>query len=126
MSYVKCQFDLSSLDESVVDSSMTESDGEDYLIGLTKSIGGVLASQASQVFYVEVYVLPSQVLQVFYVEDVRHKDWVVVVKTKPREVFDVNINVSHDDDNEVDTYFENVPYNITIDDACDDANDNRT
>jgi len=75
---------------------------------------------------VEVYVLPPQVLQVFYVEDVRHKDWVVVVKTKPREVFDVNINASHDDDNEVDTYFENVPYNITIDDACDDANDNRT
>nr|POE61542.1 hypothetical protein CFP56_21505 [Quercus suber] len=55
---------------------------------------------------------------------VRHKDWAVVVKTKLREVFDVGINASHDDDDEVGTYHENVPYNITIDDACDDANDN--
>ena len=29
----------------------------------------------------------------------------------------------HDDD-EVGTYLENVPYNITTNDACDDANDN--
>ena len=56
-------------------------------------------------------------------EDVRHKNWVVVVKTKPREVFDVGINASHDDD-EVGTYLKNVPYDITTDDACDDANDN--
>ena len=67
----------------------------------------------------------------FYVEDVRHKNWAVVVKTKPREVFDVGLNASHDDDDdddddddEVGTYHENVPYNITTDDACDDANDN--
>ena len=60
----------------------------------------------------------------FYVEDVRHKDWAVVVKTKPREVFDVGINASHDDDDdEVGTNLVNVPYNITIDDTCDDAND---
>ena len=67
-------------------------------------------------------------LQVFYVEDVRHKDWAVVVKTKPREVFDVGINALHDDDDDDDdgvgTYLENVPYNITTNDACDDANDN--
>ena len=69
------------------------------------------------------YVLASLASQVLYVEDVRHKDWVVVVKTKPREVFDVGINVSHNDD-EVGTYLENVLYNITTDDACDDANDN--
>ena len=50
-----------------------------------------------------------------------------MVKTKPKEVFDVGINASHDDDDdndEVGTYLENVPYNITIDNACDDANDN--
>jgi len=62
---------------------------------------------------------------VLYVEDVRHKDWVVVVKTKPREVFDIGINTSHDDDDddddEVGTYLENVCYNITT----NDANDNR-
>ena len=55
----------------------------------------------------EPYVLASQASQVFYVEDVRHKDWAVVVKTKPREVFEVG------------TYLENVPYNIITDDAND-------
>ena len=50
----------------------------------------------------------------------------MVVKTKPREVFDVGINTLHHDDDEVVTYIENVPYNITTDDACDDANDNHT
>ena len=34
-----------------------------------------------------------------------------------------SINASHDDD-EVGTNLENVPYYITIDDACDDANNN--
>ena len=50
----------------------------------------------------------------------------MVVKTKPRKVFDVGINTSHDDDDddEVGTYLENVPYNITTNDACDDANSN--
>ena len=48
-----------------------------------------------------------------------------MVKKKPREVFDVGFNASPvDDDDEEDTYFENVPHNITTDDACDDANDN--
>ena len=49
-----------------------------------------------------------------------------MVKTKPWEVFEVGINASHDDDDgdEMGTYLENVPYNITTDDACDDANDN--
>ena len=74
------------------------------------------------------YVLASQASQVFYVENVRHKDWAVVVKTKPRKVFDAGINASHDDDDDDDdemgTYHENVHYNITTDDACDDANDN--
>ena len=78
----------------------------------------------------EPYVLTSQASQVFYVEDVRHKDWVVVLKSKPREVFDVGINASNDDDDDddddddVDTYMENVPYNVATDDACDDVNDN--
>ena len=71
----------------------------------------------------EPYVLAPQVSQVFYVKDVRHKDWTVEVKTKPKEVFDVGIYASHDnddDDDEVGTYLENVPYNI----ATNDANDN--
>ena len=73
----------------------------------------------------EPYVLAFQASQVFYVEDMRHKDWAVVVKTKPREAFEVGINASHDDDDDgMGTYLKNVPYNITTDDACDDANDN--
>ena len=42
------------------------------------------------------------------------------------EVFDVGINASHndDDDDEMGTYLKNVPYNITTNEACDDANDN--
>ena len=70
----------------------------------------------------EPYVLASQASQVFYVEDARHKDWVVVIKTKPREVCDVGIQALDDDDDEVDTYMENVPYNVTTNDACDDVN----
>ena len=29
----------------------------------------------------------------------------------------------NDNDDEMGTYLENVPYNITTDDACDDTND---
>ena len=39
----------------------------------------------------EPYVLASQATQVFYVEEKRHKDWYVVVKTKARDVFDAGI-----------------------------------
>ncbi|KAL0015233.1 hypothetical protein SO802_002302 [Lithocarpus litseifolius] len=46
-----------------------------------------------------------------------------VLATQASEVFDVGIEAV-DDDEEVDTYMENVPYNVTTDDACDDANDN--
>ena len=40
----------------------------------------------------EPYVLASQATQVFYVEDIRQKDWYVVVKTKVRDVFDAGIS----------------------------------
>ena len=40
----------------------------------------------------EPYVLASQATQVFYVEDKRQKDWYVVVKTKVRDVFDASIS----------------------------------
>nr|XP_023920907.1 nardilysin-like [Quercus suber] len=49
-------------------------------------------------------------LQVFYVEDVRHKDWAVVVKIKPREVFDVGINASHDNDDDDDDDDDEVDF----------------
>jgi hypothetical protein len=34
-------------------------------------------------------VLTSQVDQVFYVEDERNQDWACIVRTKPRNVYDV-------------------------------------
>ena len=72
----------------------------------------------------EPYVLASEASQVFYVEDKRHKDWVVVVKTKARDIFDAGISVLCDDeDDESNTYCENVPYNIIVDDTHGDAND---
>ena len=75
----------------------------------------------------EPYVLASQATQVFYVEDKRHKDW-CVVKTKVRDVFDAGIGPHCDED---DTYgfYENILYNVTSNDAdrenlrwdCDDV-----
>ena len=72
----------------------------------------------------EPFIIASQASQVFYVEDERHKDWVVVVKTKARDIYDAGIGVLYEEDDEEDNYYENVPYNITIDDAYDDVNDN--
>ena len=64
----------------------------------------------------EPYVLASQATQVFYVEDKRHKDWYVIVKTKARDVFNASIGPHCDED---DTYgfYENIPYSVTSNDA---------
>jgi hypothetical protein len=37
----------------------------------------------------DLYVLTSQVDQVYYVEDESNLDWACVIKTKPRNVYDV-------------------------------------
>ncbi|XP_050248759.1 uncharacterized protein LOC126696012 [Quercus robur] len=65
------------------------------------------------------YVLASQVTQVFYVEDKRHKDWYAIVKTKVRDVFDAGVGPQHEED---DTYSfsENVPYNINTNEVVSD------
>ena len=67
----------------------------------------------------EPYVLTSDASQVFYVEDKRDKDWFVVVKTKARDVFDAGSGPLCSDDDTY-TYCENVPYNITADNAVSD------
>ena len=67
----------------------------------------------------EPYVLASKVLQVFYVEDKRDKDWFVIVKTKARDMFDASNSPLYGVD-DTDTYCENVPYNITTDNAVFD------
>ena len=72
----------------------------------------------------EPFIIVSQAFQVFYVKDERHKNWVVIVKTKAMDIYDVGIGVLYEEDDEEDNYYENIPYNITIDDAYDDVNDN--
>ena len=53
----------------------------------------------------------------------RHKDWYVVVKTKTKNVFDVGTSPQCDND-DVDTFCENIPYNISTNNVRDDVNDN--
>ena len=65
------------------------------------------------------YVLTYEASQVFYVEDKRDKDWFVVVITKARDVFDTSSGPLCEDD-DGDTYCENVPYNIIGDNAASD------
>ena len=67
----------------------------------------------------EAYVLASEVSQVFYVEDKKKKDCYVVVKTKARDVFnDGSGPLCCDDD--IDTYCENIPYNINANNMVSD------
>lgn len=67
------------------------------------------------------FILASQASQVYYVEDERDKDWLVVVKTKPRDVFDVgNGDLS---DNDVDIYCDNEPYDTLIENPPNNVND---
>ncbi|XP_028120026.1 uncharacterized protein LOC114317487 [Camellia sinensis] len=70
----------------------------------------------------EPFVLSSQASQVYYVGDVRHENWLVVVKTKARDVFDVGTSELCDGD--IDTYYDNEPYNMIVEDTYVDANEN--
>jgi hypothetical protein len=60
----------------------------------------------------EPYVLSSQVSQVFYVFDERHPDWSCVVRTKPRNVYDIGEGEGNDDS--CDNYHESEPLNMNI------------
>ncbi len=54
-------------------------------------------------------------------EDERHPDWVVVVKTKPRKVFDLGQGeVNNDDDR---NYHENEPFNLNINHDSNEVDD---
>jgi len=64
----------------------------------------------------EPYVLASQATQVFYVEDKKHKNWCVVVKTKVRNMFDAGIG-PHCDEDDTYRFYENIPYSVTSNDA---------
>jgi hypothetical protein len=68
------------------------------------------------------FVLSFQVSQVYYVADERNPNWVVVVKTKPRDVYDVG--EGHMDENDVDGYNDNEPSNFNIGGIFEDVIDN--
>ncbi|KAF5442008.1 hypothetical protein F2P56_036986 [Juglans regia] len=67
------------------------------------------------------FVLSSQVSQVYYVADERCPNWVVVVKTKPRDVYDTGEEEVTDDDD--DEYLVNEYCNTSNDEAIEPAID---
>ena len=63
------------------------------------------------------FIFSSQARQVFFVQDAKDVDWATVVKTKPRDLYDMGKQVEHDDDD--DTYTHSMPYNFV---PTDDVN----
>jgi len=72
----------------------------------------------------EPFVLASKASQVFYVANKREKDWYVVVKTIAKDVFDSGTSPQCDDDDAY-THCEQDPYNISTNDYLVGANDNQ-
>ncbi|KAH7836026.1 hypothetical protein Vadar_032056 [Vaccinium darrowii] len=70
----------------------------------------------------EPFVLASQASQVYYVKDAREKEWVVAVKTKERDVYDVGNGES--EEGSADTYYGNEPYNLVAEDIPANMNEN--
>ena len=58
----------------------------------------------------EPFVLTSQVEQVFYVDDERDSEWACIVRTKPRNVYDVGQGQGHDNDQA--NYHESEPLQL--------------
>ena len=72
----------------------------------------------------DLFVLSSQVSQVFYVADERCPNWVVVVKTKPRDVYDTGEEEVTDDDEDeylVNEYCINTSNHEAIEPGIDDV-----
>lgn len=55
------------------------------------------------------FVFSSQARQVFFVQDSKDKEWAVVIKTKPRDLYDMGKGLEVEDD---DTYTQCMPYDI--------------
>ncbi|XP_058095142.1 uncharacterized protein LOC131240732 [Magnolia sinica] len=71
-----------------------------------------------QQLFDEPFVFASQVEQVFYVQDPIEKDWHVVVRTKPRDLFEMRGEESTDD---VDTNLESSSFNDqSLEESSDD------
>lgn len=70
----------------------------------------------------EPFILASQASQVYYVKDVREKEWVVAVRTKARDVYDVGNGES--EEGGAGTYYDNEPYNLVAEDVPTNMNEN--
>ncbi|KAF7153672.1 hypothetical protein RHSIM_Rhsim01G0178800 [Rhododendron simsii] len=70
----------------------------------------------------EPFILASQASQVYYVNDVREKEWVIAVRTKARDVYDVGNGESEESD--AGTYYENEPYNLVVENIAANMNEN--
>lgn len=69
----------------------------------------------------EPFIFASQARQVYYVEDGKGTDWLTIVKTKPRDVFDIgSAGIGEADDN---TYCDSEPYNIDLASLLSDTSD---
>ena len=64
----------------------------------------------------ELYIFPNQVDQVFYAEDKENPGWSIVMKMKPRDIYDTGCDEWEDD-------VENEPFHVThLGDMFNNAN----
>ena len=92
--------------------------------GLKKDSNGFILVNFSRLIHTGVllkddpFIFSSQARQVFYVQDSKDKEWATVIKTKPRDLYDMGKRVEEEDD---DTYTQCMPYNIVPDDHINDT-----
>ena len=76
--------------------------------GLKRDSNGFVLVNFSRLIYTgmlledDPFIFLSQAQQVFYVQDSKDKEWVTVVKTKLRDLYDIGKRVEENDDD--DTY----------------------
>ena len=62
------------------------------------------------------FIFSSQARQVFFVQEAKDKDWAIVIKTKPRDLYDMGRQLEDDEDD--DTYTHSMPFNfVPVDDV---------
>ncbi len=83
--------------------------------GLRQDINGFTLVNFSRLIHTGVllkddpFVFSSQAQQVFFVQDSKDKDWSLVIKTKPRNLYDMEKGLEQED---VETYTQCMPYNV--------------
>ncbi|XP_038973921.1 uncharacterized protein LOC113461576 [Phoenix dactylifera] len=83
--------------------------------GLRQDINGFTLVNFSRLIHTGVllkddpFVFSSQARQVFFVQDSKDKNWSLVIKTKPRDLYDMGKRLEEEDD---DTYTQCMPYNV--------------